>query len=158
MSFGNCFLSKALLLLWSCINGREKNGQDFQVNVCINVCSNMGPRLSFQILTRQFSKIFFFFFFSCICPKFQILIHVDGKEKQISEKGSESVLRDQYLIYDANISQHSLWMFCTIIFYADQRRSSRAAQIWVGMTHNQIFRGMIRFKFDNMTMRWTLQF
>lgn len=115
MSFGNCFLSKALLLLWSCINGREKNGQDFQVNVCINVCSNMGPRLSFQILTRQFSKIFFFFF-RCICPKFQILIHVDGKEKQISEK-------------DANISQHSLWMFCTIIFYADQRRSSRAALI-----------------------------
>lgn len=109
MSFGNCFLSKALLLLWSCINGREKNGQDFQVNVCINVCSNMGPRLFFQILTRQFSKIFFFL--RCICPKFQILIHVDGKEKQISEK-------------DANISQHSLWMFCTIIFYADQRRSN----------------------------------
>lgn len=104
----------------------------------------MGPRLSFQILTRQFSKIFFFFF-RCICPKFQILIHVDGKEKQISEK-------------DANISQHSLWMFCTIIFYADQRRSSRAALIWVGMTHNQILRGMIHFKFDNMIMRWTLQF
>lgn len=78
--------------------------------MCINVCTNMGlcrsPRFSFQILTRQFSKIFFFFF-RCICPKFQILIHVDGKEKQISEKGSESVLWDQYLIYDANISQHS---------------------------------------------------
>lgn len=44
-----------------------------------------------------------------------------------------------------------LWMLWKGISWRD-------SGIWVGMTHNQIFRGMIRFKFDNMIMRWILQF
>lgn len=128
MSFGNCFLSKALLLLWSCINGREKNGQDFQVNVCINVCSNMGPRLSFQILTRQFSKIFFFFFLAVSVLNFRSWFMLMVRKSRFQKK----VLKVCWgtSIWYMMLTFHSIHYGCFAPSFFMQIRDGRAEPHW----------------------------